>query len=211
MVGIVFVFSGISCAWVSGRFRSKQIETMSRKLANVLITGTPGTGKTSLASLLATQTGFKHVEIGRYVKEHDLHDGWDGDLSCYILNEDKVCDFLEDRMSAGGNIVDHHGCDFFPERWFDHVLVLQTENGILYNRLEQRGYSGRKLRENIECEIMHVIVEEARESYREGIVRVLKSDTVEDQDKNVDVALSLLGGAGEQGAAAGSPKKKQRC
>ena len=23
-------------------------------------------------------------------------------------------------------------------RWFDHVLVLQTENGILYNRLEQR-------------------------------------------------------------------------
>ena len=44
---------------------------MSRKL-NVLITGTPGTGKTSLASILAEQTGFTHVEIGRFVKDHNL-------------------------------------------------------------------------------------------------------------------------------------------
>ena len=29
-----------------------------------------------------------------------------------------------------------------------------------------RGYSKKKLSENMECEIMHVIVEEARESYR---------------------------------------------
>ena len=28
----------------------------------------------------------------------------------------QVVDALEDFMEAGGNIVDHHGCDFFPER-----------------------------------------------------------------------------------------------
>lgn len=28
----------------------------------------------------------------------------------------QVCDALEDVMAEGGNVVDHHGCDFFPER-----------------------------------------------------------------------------------------------
>ena len=41
-------------------------------------------------------------------------------------------------MCEGGNIVDYHGCDFFPERWFDIVFVLRTNNTILYERLEQR-------------------------------------------------------------------------
>ena len=56
-------------------------------------------------------------------------------LIFYLL---QVIDELEDQMSEGGNIVDYHGCDFFPERWFDIVFVLQTNNTILYERLEKR-------------------------------------------------------------------------
>lgn len=51
---------------------------------------------------------------------------------------DQVCDELEDVMVEGGNIVDYHGCDFFPQRWFDRVVVLRTENSILYDRLTNR-------------------------------------------------------------------------
>lgn len=50
----------------------------------------------------------------------------------------KVCDALEDQLALGGNIVDYHSCDFFPERWFDLVVVLQTDNSVLYERLEKR-------------------------------------------------------------------------
>ena len=58
---------------------------------------------------------------------------------------------------------------------------------------------------------MHVIVEEARESYKEGVVRILKSDTVEDQDRNVDVILSLLNSECPPTDGAGSsPEKRQR-
>lgn len=28
----------------------------------------------------------------------------------------QVCDALEDQMCEGNNLVDYHGCDFFPER-----------------------------------------------------------------------------------------------
>lgn len=41
-------------------------------------------------------------------------------------------------MMEGGNIVDYHGCDLFPERWFDAVFVLRTDNTVLYDRLVKR-------------------------------------------------------------------------
>lgn len=50
----------------------------------------------------------------------------------------QLLDELESRMEEGGKIVDYHGCDFFPERWFDVVFVLRTNNTLLYDRLEKR-------------------------------------------------------------------------
>lgn len=41
-------------------------------------------------------------------------------------------------MRPGGKIVDFHTCEIFPERWFDLVIVLRTDNGVLYPRLESR-------------------------------------------------------------------------
>uniref|UniRef100_A0A1J3G6X9 Adenylate kinase isoenzyme 6 homolog n=2 Tax=Noccaea caerulescens TaxID=107243 RepID=A0A1J3G6X9_NOCCA len=152
---------------------------------NLLITGTPGTGKSTTAAALAEATNFRHICVGDLVKEKNLHDGWDDKLESYIINEDLVCDELEDVMVAGGNIVDYHGCDFFPERWFDRVVVLQTENTALYDRLAKRGYSGTKLSNNIECEIFQVMLEEAQDSYKEEIVSALQSNTLEDISSNV--------------------------
>ncbi|KAI3522801.1 hypothetical protein L1887_00851 [Cichorium endivia] len=156
-----------------------------RNKPNILVTGTPGTGKTTTSAALAEATHLRHINIGDLVKDKKLHDGWDDQLDCYVINEDLVCDELEEIMEGGGNIVDHHGCDFFPERWFDRVVVLQTENSILYDRLSKRGYTGAKLTNNIECEIFQVLLEEAKDSYQEEIVVAMKSDSVDDMNRNV--------------------------
>jgi adenylate kinase len=153
---------------------------------NILVTGTPGTGKTTTCEEVAAVTGLQHINIGEWVKQKQLHSGWDAEHGAYLLDEDKVCDALEDVLEEGGVIVDHHGCDFFPERWFDLVIVLQTDNSILYERLQKRNYPEAKISENIECEIMHVIVEEAYDSYREEIIQILASNTVEEMDENVE-------------------------
>ena len=55
-----------------------------------------------------------------------------------LLMFHQVVDELEDKMVDGGVIVDYHGCDFFPERWFHIVFVLRTDNTNLYSRLESR-------------------------------------------------------------------------
>ncbi|CAH8358529.1 unnamed protein product [Eruca vesicaria subsp. sativa] len=170
---------------------------------NLLITGTPGTGKSTTASSLAEATNFRYICVGDLVKEKSLHDGWDDQFECHVINEDLVCDELEDIMEGGGVIVDYHGCDFFPERWFDRVVVLQTENSVLYDRLTKRGYSGTKLSNNIECEIFQVLLEEARDSYKEEIVIPLQSNTIEDISNNVASLTEWI--TTWQGAGTGSP------
>ncbi|XP_057840045.1 adenylate kinase isoenzyme 6 homolog [Cryptomeria japonica] len=160
-----------------------------RRRPNILITGTPGTGKTTTCSLLADDpsVNLRHINVGDLVKQKNLHDGWDDEYECYILNEDLVNDELENLMEEGGNIVDYHSCDFFPQRWFDFVVVLQTDNSILYDRLISRGYMGQKLQNNIECEIFQVLLEEARESYAENIIMAVQSDTIDDISRNVNM------------------------
>ena len=83
-------------------------------------------------------------------------------------------------------ILDWHACDIFPERWIDLVVVLRCDTSTLYDRLTARGYTGKKLDENMDAEIMQVLLDEARESYAEEIVVELRSDGVEDVDGNVE-------------------------
>ena len=109
-----------------------------REFPNILVTGTPGTGKTTFCDMLSLATNLKHIDISEYIKERQLHAGYDQEFDCYYLDEDRLCDELESSMERGGMIIDFHTCDFFPERWFDLVMVLQTNNQILYDRLIKR-------------------------------------------------------------------------
>ena len=43
----------------------------SRRKPNILVTGTPGTGKTSTCEMLAEATGLKHINVGTWVKEKE--------------------------------------------------------------------------------------------------------------------------------------------
>lgn len=55
-----------------------------------------------------------------------------------------------------------------------------------------RGYSGRKLSDNVQCEIFQTILEEARDSYSHGIIHELPSNTPEDLEQNVDTICTLI-------------------
>ncbi|XP_031302259.1 adenylate kinase isoenzyme 6 isoform X1 [Camelus dromedarius] len=154
--------------------------------------GTPGVGKTTLGKELASRSGLKYVNVGDLAREGQLYDGYDEEYDCPILDEDRVVDELENQMSEGGVIVDYHGCDFFPERWFHIVFVLKTDNSVLYKRLETRGYNEKKLKDNIQCEIFQILYEEALASYKEEIVHQLPSNNPEDLEDNIDQILKWI-------------------
>jgi adenylate kinase len=163
----------------------------NRRRPNVLITGTPGVGKTSTAALLAKRTGMKHVHVGDLIKQHKCYEGRDEELDAFILDEDKLLDLMEPvfqqaQRDGVGIVADYHMCDLFPERWFDLVLVLRAKTEILFDRLTERGYKGKKREENMESEIMQVVLEEARGAYELEIVHEVPSNTKEDMESNID-------------------------
>lgn len=58
----------------------------------IIITGTPGTGKTTHSELLAQESPvpLKHVNVGDLVKEKGLYEEFDEEWQSYNVDEDKV-------------------------------------------------------------------------------------------------------------------------
>lgn len=153
---------------------------------NIVVTGTPGVGKTAHCEVLAERTGLRHISVNQIVKDKECHEGWDEEYQSWIVDEDKLLDALEEEVASGGCIIDWHGCELFPERWIDLVAVLRAETSTLYDRLKARRYPEKKLQENMDSEIMDVLLEEALSSYDENIVVELKSNTTDEMESNVD-------------------------
>ncbi|KAK0356817.1 factor activating pos9 [Friedmanniomyces endolithicus] len=149
------------------------MSTMTRTSPNIIITGTPGVGKTTHSETLAQRTGLHHLDINDVVKKHNI-------------DEDRLLDCIENDLEDGGQIIDWHACDLFPPRLIDLVCVVRCENKVLYDRLKKRGYGEKKLQENMDCEIMEVLLQEAREAYDDEMVVELRSESTEEIDANVE-------------------------
>jgi len=44
----------------------------------------------STAAQVAEATNLRHINVGDWVKEQDLHSGYDAEFDSYIIDEDKV-------------------------------------------------------------------------------------------------------------------------
>ena len=185
----------------SHHIQPRHTHSAMRTLPNIVITGTPGVGKTTtctqLVSLTAsTPTPLKHLCVNTLVKDRGCHSGYDEELKTLIVDEDKLLDEMEKELEEepdGGFLVDWHACDLFPRRWVDLVVVLRCEEtSVMYDRLKARGYERRKLDENVDAEIFGVVAEEAREAFDEGEMVEFKSETVEDVEANCERVLAWV-------------------
>ena len=161
----------------------------------IVITGTPGTGKTTLSSIISKKldNSYRHIEVAELVKTRNLYSKFDEEWQSYIVDDDKVVDALAEEAASGNCIIDTHDVCLVPDN-VDLIVVLRTDHTLLWDRLKQRSYSDRKIQENNDAEIMNVVLEEATQVGQDLEIEVIErqNDTVDDQNENIKWLLERL-------------------
>ncbi|MCC4767094.1 AAA family ATPase [Methanosarcina sp. DH1] len=126
------------------------------------LTGTPGTGKTSVSKFIEQKRHWKVIHLNEMIKEEHLYTEIDEERDAVIADMELVRQRLKEMINGRENeliILESHLAHYIA----DIVIVLRLYPAELKLRLEERGYSEEKIRENIEAEALDVILVEAFE------------------------------------------------
>jgi adenylate kinase len=127
----------------------------------IAISGTPGTGKTSVSAELRSR-GYKVVDANEHLRSHGLLGEKDEARDTYNVDMEAFNSSLEEfRRSPDTVFIDSHlshQCDC------SRIIVLRCHPDVLAERLRARGYSEAKVRENVQAEVLDVILCEATDT-----------------------------------------------
>ena len=130
----------------------------------VIVTGTPCTGKSTVAQRLARKGSFRYVDVNAVIAKYKLSEGYDRKNKCKIIDVKKlsraVIDFVK-RNDIDVAIVDSHLSHYMPAKSVSLCLVTKCNLKLLKTRMKRRGYTASKIKENLECEIMDVCLSDA--------------------------------------------------
>jgi adenylate kinase len=153
----------------------------------VALTGTPGVGKTSVASLVSD---IEVVSVNNLAKRFNA-----------IVGMDEERDTAEVDVDTLANVVAEMEGDVLLEGHLSHLLevdqaiVLRCSPTVLKQRLSTKGWSDAKVRENLEAEAVDVILIEAVDA----VTQVCEIDTTSLRIEEVSRAVEeILSGESEK-------------
>ena len=143
----------------------------------ILVTGSPGVGKTVVSRLLASRFNGLRIGLAELVKQEGLISGLDEARETLIADVEKVSKrTLEIMQDCEGDVIvdGHFAVDVVPTEDVNLVFVLRRHPNELKTFLEKRGFGNRKLWENLAAEILDVCLSEAVETC--GVDKVCEID-----------------------------------
>ena len=135
----------------------------------ILVSGTPGTGKTTYAGKLAKKKGYLYVDVNKVIASNKLSEGYDKKRKTKIIDTAKLNKVLiklineEKKKKTKGLVIDSHLSHYLPKRYADLCVITKCSLKTLKKRLVKRGYDKDKVRENLDVEIFDVCRIEALE------------------------------------------------
>jgi adenylate kinase len=134
------------------------------------ITGTPGTGKKSIAPIVAKRLGMQCLSLNELARSHGLVSRNSG-----AVDTQKLRARLERDLSEKAVVYGHLLPYAVPPGAVSEVVVLRCEPRVLKNRLRLRGYGPMKIIENVEAELIGVVSSDAFDTY--GRAKTWEVDT----------------------------------
>ncbi len=135
----------------------------------ILITGTPCVGKTTTAKQLAAKLGAEYMNLTDFAKTNNLTLGEDKERNTLIINEEAMQEKIDETIEASTNaniVIDGHYASAVTAN--DHVaivFVLRRNPKELKRFMQKCGYTGSKMWENLQAEILDVCLGEAVEMH----------------------------------------------
>ena len=129
-----------------------------------MVTGTPGVGKTTTSKLLSSKLGARYVSVTELVKSKKLVHEVDKQRDTLVADTDKVSEQIQQLLqTTDSNIVieGHYVADLVPKQQVRLVFVLRKDPTALKVVLEKRGYSEKKVWENLSSEVLDVCLWDA--------------------------------------------------
>ena len=133
-----------------------------------IVTGTPGTGKTTIATAIAMQTNAVYIDVNKMIKEEKLSTSYDKKRKAKVVDTKKLNKILiqtikEAKKKGIPLVIDSHLSHYLAAKYVDLCIVTKTNLKKLKGRLKKRRYNQEKIRENMDCEIFDVCLMEAKE------------------------------------------------
>lgn len=152
-----------------------KISTTHQILVNmktIIITGSVGTGKTTLAKKFSKKTNYKYLDVNKIVKENKLNEKYDKKRRCYVIDTNKLNKLLIKLIkdSKESLVIDSHLSHYLPKKYVDLCIVTKCSLKTLEKRLKKRKYNKKKIRENLDCEIFDVCLNEAKENKHKTMI-----------------------------------------
>lgn len=132
-----------------------------------IVTGTPGTGKTTFAKKLSEEKGFEYIDGNEVIEKYKLSQGTDEEGSS-LVDEVKFAsackEIIQKLESENKNaIIDSHLSLYIDSEFVDKCYVTECDVKELEKRLKKRKYSKQKIRDNLDAEIFKVCENDAKE------------------------------------------------
>ena len=138
----------------------------------IIVTGTPGTGKTKIAKKISNEKKYIYLDVKSLIKKNKLGESYDRKRRTFVvdtkkLNKILIYDYivpLKLDKKINGVVIDSHLSHHLPKKYVDLCIVTKCDLKELKKRLDKRSYSKAKVRENLDCEIFDICLNEAREA-----------------------------------------------
>lgn len=139
----------------------------------IVITGTPGVGKTTISKALATKLRALYLSVGDLVKTENLILGVDVERQTLIADLKKLRERINSIIFSSSQdvIVDgHYASDVTSRNLVSYAFVLRRDPDDLKIKLKEKGFKELKILENVTSELLDVCLIDTVKNYGTELV-----------------------------------------